>query len=145
MEIQEVIEASKYLGEWAHIATVSNSGTPYVSPVHPCWEGETIWVMVGVNSAKSKNINHSPSVSLHWQVSEGTSFDSLIIWGQAELSIDIETKRRLWSGVFDYDLNIFAPNGPENSPETGFISISPTKAIILKEMGVGERLVWRSE
>ena len=79
MNIKEVIKASKDLGEWAHIATVSGSGTPYVTPVHPCWEGETLWIMVGVNSVKSKNIADSPSVSLHWQVSEETSFDSLII------------------------------------------------------------------
>ena len=78
MDIKEVINASKDLGEWAHIATVSGSGTPYVTPVHPCWEGETLWIMVGVNSVKSKNIADSPSVSLHWQVSEETSFDSLI-------------------------------------------------------------------
>jgi hypothetical protein len=69
----------------------------------------------------------------------------LIIWGQAELFTDVETKTRLWSGVFDYDLNMFAPNGPENSPETGFISVNPIKAVILKEMGIGERLVWRSQ
>ena len=100
--------------------------------------------MVGVNSVKSKNITDSPSVSLHWQVSEETSFDSLIIWGQAKLFTDIETKTRLWSGVFDYDLNMFAPNCPENSPETGFICVKPTKAVILKEMGIGARLVWRS-
>lgn len=79
MDIEEVIKASKDLGEWAHIATVSGSGTPYVTPVHPCWEGETLWIMVGINSVKSKNIADSPSVSLHWQVSEETSFDSLII------------------------------------------------------------------
>ena len=145
MDIQQVIKASKGLGEWAHIATVSNSGIPYVTPVHPCWEGQMLWIMVGVNSVKSKNVKHSPSVSLHWQVSEETGFDSLIIWGQAQLFTDVETKTRLWSGVFDYDLNMFAPNGPENSPETVFISINPTKAVILKEMGVGERLVWRSQ
>ena len=79
MDIKEVIKASKDLGEWAHIATVSGSGTPYVTPVHPCWEGETLWIMVGINSVKSKNIADSSSVSLHWQVSEETSFESLII------------------------------------------------------------------
>ena len=56
MDIQQVIKASKGLGEWAHIATVSNSGIPYVTPVHPCWEGQMLWIMVGVNSVKSKNV-----------------------------------------------------------------------------------------
>ena len=97
--------------------------------------------MVGINSVKSKNIADSPSVSLHWQVSEETSFDSFIIWGQAKLFTNIETKTSLWSGVFDYDLNVFAPHGPENSPENGFISVKPTKAVLLKEMGIGARLI----
>ena len=100
--------------------------------------------MVGINSVKSKNIADSPSVSLHWQVSEETSFDSFIIWGQAKLFTNIETKTSLWGGVFDYDLNVFAPHGPENSPENGFISVKPTKAVLLKEMGIGARLIWRS-
>ena len=88
MELDEIIEESKRLGEWAHIATVSPSGTPYVTPVHPCWEGQTLWTMVGTDSAKAKNIVLSPTVSCHWQVSPETNFDSLIIWGQAELFTD---------------------------------------------------------
>ncbi|GIS33628.1 MAG: hypothetical protein Ct9H90mP5_00770 [Acidimicrobiaceae bacterium] len=61
--------------------------------------------MVGFKfPVKSKNIAVSPSISLHWQVSEETSFDSLIIWGQAKFFTDIETKTRLWSGCLTMTL-----------------------------------------
>ena len=143
MELDEIIEESKRLGEWAHIATVSPSGTPYVTPVHPCWEGQTLWTMVRTDSVKAKNIVLSPTVSCHWQVSPETNFDSLIIWGQAELFTDLDTKNRLWEGVFDYDLNAFAPGGPEDSPTTGFMSLTPNKAIILKAFGMGGRFEWK--
>ena len=60
MDLGEIIEESKRLGEWAHVATISHSGTPYVTPVHPCWEGEILWTMVGTDSVKAKNIESSP-------------------------------------------------------------------------------------
>jgi general stress protein 26 len=145
MDLQEVIDESKRLGEWAHVATVSPSGTPYVTPVHPCWEQETLWTLVGVDSVKVKNIQTSSLVSCHWQVSADTNFDSLIIWGNAELFTDIATKERLWDGVFDYDLNAFSPGGPTDSPDTGFMSIIPSKAIMLKGMGMGGRFEWKAQ
>ena len=144
MELEEIIDTSKLLGEWVHLATVSPSGTPYVTPVHPCWEDQILWTMVGIGSVKAKNIASSPKVACHWQVSPETNFDSLIIWGTAKLVSDIPTKIRLWQDVFDYDLNDFAPGGPENSPTTGFISMTPTKAIVLKAFGMGGKFEWKS-
>ncbi|MBG01480.1 MAG: hypothetical protein CL470_04340 [Acidimicrobiaceae bacterium] len=145
MNLQEVIDESKRLGEWAHVATVSSSGTPYVTPVHPCWEQEILWTLVGVDSVKAKNIQTSPLVSCHWQVSVDTNFDSLILWGNAKLFTDIATKERLWDGVFDYDLNAFSPGGPTDSPDTGFMAIIPSKAIMLKGMGMGGRFEWKAQ
>ena len=145
MDLAEVIEESKNLGEWAHVATISPSGTPYVTPVHPCWDQQILWTMVGSDSVKAKNIQTSPLVSCHWQVSPETNFDSLIIWGHAELFTDLETKQRLWEGVFDYDLNAFAPGGPTESTGTGFMSIIPSKAVLLKGMGMGGRFDWKAQ
>ena len=144
MDLQEIIDESKLLGEWAHIATVSPSGVPYVTPVHPCWEDQTLWSMVGTDSVKAKNIRSSPLASCHWQVGPETNFDSLIIWGRAELHADIETKQRLWEGVFDYDLNEFAPGGPTESVGTGFMAIIPTKALVLRAFGMGGRFEWKA-
>lgn len=145
MELSEIIEKSKQMGEWAHVATVSAGGTPYVTPVHPCWEGEVLWTMVGVDSVKAKNVAANPTVSVHWQVSPATAFDSVILWGDAEVHADVETKRRLWEGVFDYDLDEFAPGGPENSPDTGFMAIRPHKAVVLEQFGMAGRHEWRAE
>ena len=57
---------------------------------------------------------------------------------------DLETKRRLWTGVFDYDLNAFAPGGPDNSPGTCFIAITVERALVLKQYGMGGLRRWSS-
>jgi general stress protein 26 len=144
MDVNQIIEESKRLGMWAHLATVSPSGQPYVSPVHPCWEGETLWTMTGTDSVKSKNLANEPRCSYHWQVSETTNFDSLILWGTGVVYDDLDTKRRLWEGVFDYDLNDFAPGGPDDSEGTAFMAFTPTKAVLLRQFGMGGREEWRA-
>lgn len=142
MQLADVIAASARFGMWAHVATVSPSGTPYVTPVHPCWEGETLWTMVGTDSAKARNVAANPMVSFHWQVGPETDFDGLMIWGRAEVFSDVETKRRLWTGVFDYDLDAFAPGGPDDSEGTAFMAVQPTKAVLLKQFGSAGRDDW---
>ncbi len=144
MEFSEIIEASKRLGVWAHLATVSPSGTPYISPVHPCWEGQTLWTMMGADSAKAKNLAANNKATYHWQVGDTTDFDSLIVWGTGEVFTDLETKRRLWEGVFDYDLNAFAPGGPDDSEGTGFMALTPRRAVLLKTYGMAGREVWQA-
>ena len=54
---------------------------------------------------------------------------------------DLETKQRLWEGVFDYDLNLFAPGGPE-SPDTAFIAVHPERALYLAAYGMGGTFRW---
>jgi general stress protein 26 len=144
MELSDVITESQRLGMWAHVATVSASGQPYVTPVHPCWDGDTLWTMVGTDSTKVKNVSGEPRCSFHWQVSEATGFDSLILWGTATVHDDLDTKRRLWEGVFDYNLNDFAPGGPDDSDGTGFMAFTPTKAVLLRQFGAGGREEWRA-
>ena len=82
----------------------------------------------------------NPNVALHWQVTEVG--DGVELWGTAEVFSDVETKRRLWDGVFDYDLNAFAPGGPDNSPDTAFLAIAPTRALVLKQYGMGGLRRW---
>ncbi len=147
MEDQVDLEAVKSfasgLSPWAHIATVGADGKPDVVPVHPCWEGDVLWLMAGAGSVKAANVEANPNVALHWQVTEVG--DGIEVWGTAALHTDVETKKRLWSDVFDYDLNAFAPGGPENSPETGFIAITPERAVILHGYGVGGVQRWNAQ
>lgn len=143
ISLEEVKTFATNLSPWAHLATVGADGEPDVVPVHPCWEGDTLWTMLGTNSVKARNSEANNNVALHWQVTEVG--DGVEVWGKAELFTDVETKRRMWSDVFDYDLSAFAPGGPENSPETAFMAIRPTKAIVLKQYGMGGIDRWKAE
>ena len=141
MELSEIREHSLRLSPWAHMASVGSDGEPDVVPVHPCWEGDTLWVMMGADSVKAKNIGHESRVALHWQVTEAG--DGVEVWGTATIFTDLETKRRLWTGVFDYDLNVFAPGGPENSPDTAFVAIEPSRAMYMEMYGMKGTHRWR--
>jgi general stress protein 26 len=140
VDLDRVKTEAARLSPWAHLATVGTDGDPDVVPVHPAWEGDTIWIMVGASSVKSRNVAHHPNVAMHWQVTEAG--DGLEVWGTAKVHTDVETKRRLWTGVFDYDLNLFSSGGPDGSPDTAFISIQPQRALYLKAYGLGGREVW---
>ncbi|MGE0508664.1 MAG: pyridoxamine 5'-phosphate oxidase family protein [Acidimicrobiia bacterium] len=141
MTLDEIKAECRRLSPWAHLATVGPDGAPDVAPVHPCWEGDVLWVMVGTGAVKVRNIAANPRVALHWQVTEVG--DGVELWGRAELHDDVETKRRLWTGVFDYDLNLFSPGGPDDSPGTGFLAIHPERALVLKQYGMGGSSRWR--
>ncbi len=134
MELDEIKAKASALSMWAHFATVGADGKPDVVPVHPCWEGDVLWTMCGADSVKARNIAVNPNVALHWQVTEVG--DGVELWGTAEVFTDIDTKRRLWNGVFDYDLNLFAPGGPENSPGTAFVAVHPERALYLESYGM---------
>jgi general stress protein 26 len=140
MDLAGIRTFASQLSPWAHLATVGIDGEPDVVPVHPCWEDDTLWIMCGADSVKTRNVQHEPRVALHWQVTEVG--DGVEIWGTAMFHDDVETKRRLWAGVFDYDLNAFAPGGPDNSPGSGFLSVSPTRALLLRGYGMGGRETW---
>ncbi len=142
MDLQELKDHGTRIGMWAHLATVGADGAPDVVPVHPCWEDETLWVMIGTDSVKARNVAANDAVALHWQVGDSSGFDSLLVWGTATVHDDLETKQRLWTGVFDYDLSGFAPGGPDASPGTAFLAVHPTRATLLRNMGTGGRETW---
>lgn len=140
MELDEFKAFASALSPWAHLATVGADGAPDVVPIHPCWEGDVLWSMVGAGSVKARNVAANDQVCLHWQVTEVG--DGAELWGTAELFTDLDTKRRLWTGVFDYDLDQFAPGGPEGSPDAGFLAITPDRALILRAYGMGGMERW---
>lgn len=140
MELDEFKAFASALSPWAHLATVGADGAPDVVPIHPCWEGDVLWSMVGASSVKARNVAANDQVCLHWQVTEVG--DGAELWGTGELFTDLGTKRRLWTGVFDYDLDQFAPGGPEGSPGTGFLAITPDRALILRAYGMGGMERW---
>lgn len=139
--LSEVAAFATSLSPWAHLATVGSDGGPDVVPVHPCWEGEVLWVMIGADSVKARNVGHEPRVALHWQVTERG--DGVEVWGRGSLHSDISTKRRLWNGVFDYDLNAFAPGGPDSSPDTVFLRVDVDRATVVKAYGMAGIQRWK--
>ncbi len=130
------------LSPWAHIASTGSDGEPDVVPVHPCWEGDTLWFMGGSESVKARNVAHNDKVALHWQVTEVG--DGAELWGTAAVHSDVETKRRLWEGVFDYDLNLFSPGGPDDSEGTGFFAVTPTRALVIRQYGMAGMDRWKA-
>ena len=128
------------LSPLAHVATIGADGEPDVVPVHPAWEGDTIWFMAATDSVKARNVAHHAGVAMHWQVDEAG--DGVEVWGTAEVHDDVETKRRLWTGVFDYDLGDFAPGGPDDSPTMAFIAVRPQRAVYLEMYGMKGRWTW---
>ena len=141
--LDEIKDECRRQSPWAHVATVRPNGQPDVVPVHPCWEGDVLWFMCGADSVKARNLATNANVALHWQVSE--SGDGVELWGTAEVLTDLDTKRRLWNGVFDYDLNAFAPGGPDDSPGTAFVAVRPERALVLKAYGMAGRTVWTKD
>lgn len=133
--LDDIKAFSAALSPWAHLATVGADGAPDVVPVHPAWEGAILWAMAGSDSVKARNIGVHPEVALHWQVTE--KGDGVEVWGTATVATDLETKRRLWDGVFDYDLDAFAPGGPDGSPDMGFVAVTPHRAVIIHQYGMG--------
>lgn len=140
MNLDEIKTRATELSPWAHMATVGTDGAPDVVPVHPAWEGDTMWVMASRASVKVLNIANEGRVALHWQVT--ATGDGVEVWGNATVVDDVEVKRRLWNGVFDYDLSAFSPGGPDGSPDSVFISIQPTRAMYMKSYGMAAIERW---
>lgn len=138
--LDDIKAAASALSPLAHVATVGEDGRPDVVPVHPAWEGDTLWFMTGGSSVKARNIATNPAVALHWQVSEAG--DGVELWGTATVHDDLDTKRRLWTGVFDYELDLFAPGGPEGSTDTAFVAVRPERALWLRAYGMAGRDTW---
>lgn len=139
MNIDDIEAIGRALSVRTYLATVNEHGEPHVVPVHPAWEGSTIWVMTGSTAIKTRNIEQNSKVALHWETS--VVGDGLLVWGDASIHRDVETKTRLWSGVFDYDLNAFAPDGP-TSPNIVFLAIEPVRAVHALAYGTGGVQRW---
>jgi PPOX class probable F420-dependent enzyme len=141
VELDAIKAETTRLSNWAHLATVGADGKPDVVPVWPAWEGDTLWIFTHGGSVKVRNIAAHPDVALHWQVDD--SGDGVEVWGTATVHTDDDTKRRLWTGVFTYNLDDFAPEGID-SPENCFVAVHPERAVALKQYGMAGRDTWRA-
>jgi len=142
IRFQEVEEAARRLGPVAYLGTVTPSGKPHVSPVYPALYDEAIWVAVDLDYQKVRNVKANPEVQFHYQVLESTGLETLIISGTASVVVGRDVRRRLWEGVFDYDLNSVAPEGPETADGIGFLQIIVDRVVLAGRMGGAPQRRW---
>lgn len=140
MHVLDIERLGRELSPHCYLATADDAGQPHVVPVHPGWEEATIWIMTAATTVKSRNIRANPRVAMHWRTNDVG--DGLLVFGNATIHTDDETKNRLWSGVFDYDLATFAPEGP-TSPEVTFLSVQPDRAVHALAYGAGGVQRWK--
>ena len=102
------VEAAAKKAIWCAMATVSGN-EPRVRMVHPTWEGDTLWVATGPQTAKAKQLQANGAVDIQFQVAPD-DFVHLMVRGNAEVLTDQPTKDRIWD-VMDYDLARKKKNG----------------------------------
>jgi len=142
LTLADVITDSRRYGPLAYLATVSASGTPYVSPTAVAWDGEQLITFLATAEAKVANVRANGRLSVHFAVSEATGWDSCVLWGHAEVVDTAEGRRELWDRM-GYDLDRFEPGGPEADTHV-FVRLRPTKAVVLRRYGIDGRLEWRA-
>lgn len=140
MNVEDIETIARDLSVRTYLATTSAEMEPHVVPVHPAWEGTTVWIMTSRSSVKARNVEQNPTVAMHWETNEAG--DGLLVWGEAAIHGDSHTKQRLWTGVFDYDLDQFAPDGV-NDPDAIFLGIEPRRAIHALAYGAGGVQRWQ--
>jgi PPOX class probable F420-dependent enzyme len=142
MDLNDVQAETTRLSNWAHLATVGADGNPDVVPVWPAWHEDRLWIFTETKSVKVRNLAANPNVAMHWQVD--LSGDGVEVWGTATVHTDLDTKRKLWNGVFTYNLDDFGPGGPE-SPDSCFVAVEPQRALAVKSYGMAGRETWRRD
>lgn len=135
IDLRMIEEATRRLGPVAYLATVTPSADPHVSPVYPAFYRGELWVAVGLDYVKVRNVKANPSVSLHYQVLESRDLETLMVWGTASVRTGMRIRRELWQDVFSYDLNSFSSGGPDTADEIGFLQIAPNRVIMAGSMG----------
>jgi nitroimidazol reductase NimA-like FMN-containing flavoprotein (pyridoxamine 5'-phosphate oxidase superfamily) len=140
ISFDEVKADSLRYGPIAYLATVSPSGTPYVSPVAVHWIDDEICAFLATGEAKVANVRANGAMSVHFAVGESTNWDSCVLWGSARIIDTVEGRREMWDRM-GYDLSRFEPGGPEADSHV-FVAVAPTKAVILRMYGIGGRETW---
>ena len=141
MDLAQVQDESRRYGPFAYVATTGADGEPHVAPVAVAWIDDEVCAFVLAASRKVRNVRQNPRATVHFAVSEGTGWDSCIVWGEASIVDSVEGRTALW-GRMGYDLAAVEPGGPE-SPNHVFLRVTPTRATVLRLSGTAGRETWR--
>lgn len=134
------VEAAAKKAIWCALATV-NGNEPRVRMVHPTWEGDTLWVATGPETAKAREIRANGAVDIQFQVAPD-DFIHLMVRGQATVLTDQATRDRIWD-VMDYDLAQFWPEGA-GSADYCVIRIDPARVELSEMFGTMNKRVWKA-
>ena len=143
MELSDVIAHAARFDDMFYLATVSAGGQPHAVPLAGGWHEGRLYTSLSPTGRTGRNLAHEPRCCAHYQVGEGSGWDSLLIWGEAAILDSVEDKRRLWHGVLPYDPGDWDEGGPENSPGTVFVEIDPSRVLLLHRFGLDGRDEWR--
>lgn len=144
MELSEVVEHADRFENLLYLATASPNGYPHVVPLSGGWLEGSLYVSVSPSGRLARNLAYDPRCCAHYQVGEAYGWDSLMVWGEGTILDSVIDKRRLWRGVLSYDLDDWDTGGPEDSPDTVFVEIEPTRALLLHRYGLDGRDEWRA-
>jgi general stress protein 26 len=121
---QKLIDIMRECCLFAFLAT-SDGDQPQVRPVTPIVEDDmSIWVATFSDSRKVKQIKQNPKVCLSF-VKHPSGDKTAIIVGEAEITKDLELKKRVWK-LSPYDMSQYWPEGPE-SEKFCLLKIIPNK------------------
>lgn len=133
MDLVELQHHSQRLGRVVFLATVSPDGRPHSAPVGIAWIEDRIAAFLQTPSVKVRNLRHEGWAHLHWQVSDETGNDSLLVEGPVTIVDTPDGRRALWHRM-GYDLDQFEPGGPESDGHV-FMLLHPQRGALLRRFG----------
>jgi general stress protein 26 len=121
---EKIVDIMKECCLFTFLATMDGE-QPQVRPVSPIVEDDmSVWVATFAGSRKVKQINQNPKICLSF-VQHPSGDKSAIVVGEAEITEDLEQKKRIWK-LAPYDISQHFPKGPE-SEEFCLLKINPKK------------------
>jgi nitroimidazol reductase NimA-like FMN-containing flavoprotein (pyridoxamine 5'-phosphate oxidase superfamily) len=141
-DLTAVQDQSKRFGSTVFWATTRPDGRPHVVPVAAGWIDGSLTAFVLTSSVKVANVRQNPGAMAHWNVSEATGWDSLMIEGTATVVDDTPGRTSLWDRM-GYDLSPFEPGGPSADSHV-FLQLAPSRATLLLMYGIKGRHHWRA-
>jgi general stress protein 26 len=134
------VETAAKKAIWCALATVEGT-EPRVRMVHPTWEGDTLWIATGPETAKARQIQNNAAVDIQFQVAPD-DFSHLLVRGTATVLTDQPIKDRIWD-VMDYDLAQFWPGG---ATDPGFcvVRVEPSRVELSEMFGTANMRVWKA-
>jgi general stress protein 26 len=121
---KKIVDIMKETCLFAFLAT-ADGDQPAVRPVTPIVEDDmSIWVATFAGSRKVKQIGQNPKICLSF-AQHPSGDKSAIVVGEAEITKDLEQKKRVWK-LAPYDISQHFPKGPE-SEEFCLLKIKPKK------------------